>query len=329
MSHVLLPVPLVGLLLLGACARGTPPADRAAGPALAQVGDERLDGRALGWQGPGAPPLAELERLTDTAAAAAEARRLGLERDPEVRREVGAVLARAAERAERERFFKATPVTDAAIGAHYEANRATFTIPARWIASQVLLAERAAADRVVTAARGTTDEPAFLAAARSLGKGAVRPAPPQVVITDARAGREQAPVAAAVRVLREPGAVAGPVETPAGFYVLRLQAHEPGRVRALADERDRIRAALEHEAWQGRRQAWLAELRQRWVKLLVDAGTPPPAALPADPGRVAPGLPAPNAPERGGRVASPLRPVVPPPLPRRAPETQPARATPP
>jgi peptidyl-prolyl cis-trans isomerase SurA len=68
----------------------------------------------------------------------------------------------------------------------------------------------------------------------------------------------------------EPGEVAGPVRTTAGFHVLKLVSREALGVQKFSEVKDRIMAQLAKDAMARQEQIWLKELRLKtYIEILL------------------------------------------------------------
>lgn len=146
---------------------------------------------------------------------------------------------------------EARPVTDAEVAAAYEARRASFSLPARIRLRQVLVADRATADRA--AARLLAGED-FLAVSRDLSQdpnaanGGEQPG--TFTLTDLPAAFAEAIFALT------PGEVSAVLEAPHGFHIFQVIERLPAEVASLERAQEELTAALQRE----RGDALLAEL---------------------------------------------------------------------
>ncbi|WP_279478596.1 SurA N-terminal domain-containing protein [Aureimonas sp. SK2] len=129
-------------------------------------------------------------------------------------------------------------VTDDAIAAYYEANRARYTTPERRQVAQVVFADRAAADRAAQAiAAGTSLADAAKAEGRQVADLGLIPrlAIPNATLADA--------AFSAV-----PGTPSPVVDGPFGPVIMLVERVEPEVVRPLDEVRDEVRTAIALEA---------------------------------------------------------------------------------
>lgn len=212
-------------------------------------------------------------------------------------------------------------VTEAEVAAAYERQRADFVRPAQVRLSHIFLTAPREDAAQVAAARARAEE--LLGQARALpaqdfgafGKLArehseeprTQPLDGDMrFLSDEALARQHGPeLLEAVRPLTEPGAVAGPVQTTAGFHVLKLHGRQPAVSYSLDDMKEQLTQRLRNEkqtrAWADfleqvarRQQLTLDEAALSRVPLDLQA----PMRAPSGP---LPGtVPAPYASEGGG-----------------------------
>lgn len=214
-----------------------------------------------------------LQSWVDAELLAAEAQQRGLDREPEVRRAVIIQLARRLEQSTREAV--ATPtVTDAEVRAYYVAHRAEYDTDAEVRASQIVLASRADAERVLADVRAHEADDAYFRAqarARSVdvpsqvregdlaffprgGSATVLPEVAEAAFSIERNGQ------ILNRVVESPH---GGVNRAPGFHVLRLTARRDALHRTIDDEQQRIRRRLLNEKLNAAQEAAVAALLAR------------------------------------------------------------------
>jgi parvulin-like peptidyl-prolyl isomerase len=183
---------------------------------------------------------------------AREARRLGLEGDPEVRAQLDeasqAILIRAL--VKREVTARAMP-TPEAVRAYYDEHEAEFRLPERVEVKQILVATEAQADAIRAAAQmGQSFEAAGEAH-----------------------GADRADEATVSRGMREPeveraifalavGDISAPVRTREGVYLFRLRARHPAQLQSLEAATPGIQARL---AAQNQTRLWKSLQDRLWA----------------------------------------------------------------
>ncbi len=236
---------------------------------VARVGDQRLTlcdfARRMNLQNPylrarfNNPEArrALLQSWVEAELLAAEAHDRGFDQDPEVHRAVTMRLARALE-LEIRSAVPAPTVTDGEVRAYYEAHRSEYETEAQARASQIVLATRADAERVLTDARNhSADDTYFRALVRRVSLDPVsRAADGDLAFFPRTGGPGVAPEVAAVAfTLTNTGEFAdhvvesahgGPGHGP-GFHVVRLTARRDALRRTLEEESRRIRNRLLRE----------------------------------------------------------------------------------
>ncbi|HLL03007.1 MAG TPA: peptidylprolyl isomerase [Myxococcaceae bacterium] len=212
-------------------------------------------------------------------------------------------------------------VTEAEVAAAYERQRADFVRPAQVRLSHIFLAAAREDAAQVAAARPRAEQ--LLSRARALpaqdfgafGKLArehseeprTQPLDGDMrFLSDEALARHHGPeLLEAVRPLTEPGAVVGPVQTAAGFHVLKLHGRQPAVSYSLDDMREQLTQRLRNEK---QTRAWADFLEQvaRRQQLTLDEAAL--SRVPVDlqapmraPSGPLPGtVPAPYASEGGG-----------------------------
>jgi peptidyl-prolyl cis-trans isomerase C len=184
---------------------------------------------------------------------AREARRLGLERDPEVRAQLEEATQLILMRAliKREVIGRALP-DDAAVRAYYAEHQAEFRTAERVEVDQVQVSTDAVAKAIREAvARGQSFEDAA---------GAQGSEPVQRAAFSR--GMRDPEVDTAVFGLK-PGTVSAPVRTRDGIYVFRMRAHHPAGVQPL----DAVRPAIEARLMAQNQERLSRSLKDRlWSK---------------------------------------------------------------
>ncbi|RKF46586.1 peptidylprolyl isomerase [Paraburkholderia fungorum] len=199
----------------------------------------------------------------------AEVKAKGWDQQPEVRQMV--------EQAERDALMRsylasiAAPAadypSDAEIQAAYDQNRAVFTTPRALHFAQIYVAVAPGADTATrTKAHKQADDLArqahasgadfaALAAANSQDKASASQGgdmgfvPESVLLPEIRKAAES----------MKPGDVSAPIETTAGFHVMKLVDTRAAGVRPLAEVKDQLRAMLRRQRTQQNIQAYLAK----------------------------------------------------------------------
>lgn len=166
----------------------------------------------------------------------------------EPRRAVEALLARP----------PAPSPTDAEVEAYYGAHRERFTRPERVHLRQILVADRAAAERAQRELKGGAD---FADVARRLsrdpsaGRGG----------DQGELGRDDLPAALAEVIFRLPaGGVSDIVPADYGFHIFQVSERFPPQEVTLADAAEEIRVLLRRQRVDERMQALVNEARGRY-----------------------------------------------------------------
>ena len=211
-----------------------------------------------------------LEEMVLEALLLQEARRRGIDRDPQVqqllreaKRQI--MISRLLEREGRQQ----AEVTDQAIAAYYEANKAQFVQPERWRASHILVSTekeaRAVIDRL---GRGES----FEALAAELSQDPSKTRGGDIgyfsrgqLIPEFEAACTQLTV----------GQTSGVVKSSLGYQVIRLTDHQPMQQRGLMDVKDLIAQELRSQQERARVDRFISQLRQQAHVFIRDDASPP------------------------------------------------------
>lgn len=155
-----------------------------------------------------------------------------------------------------------TTPTDAEIRAAYAAAAAEYGAREARDVEQVVVLDKAGADRLAAAVRGGAT---LAAAARVAG---LEPTSFTGVTKEALAGQTAQSIADAAFAAAE-GAVAGPVRSPLGFHVLRVSKVSNVAARPL----ESVRAELEKQVRQRKQGEALVALRDALDTAIIDGGT--------------------------------------------------------
>ncbi|WP_224243122.1 peptidyl-prolyl cis-trans isomerase [Hyalangium gracile] len=297
LSH-LLSVSTVSLLLLAGCDKGGQGSTSAAsgsGSSAAAKGTpvvtfeggavtlEQLQGYISQMNPAARTRIESLEQRREYAQGLArfelfvtEARRRGLENDPEVRE--------AMKRAMVQRLLfkefdeKAPPISQEELAAYYESHKAEFVQPARARYSHLLVPapkdgpERAAKKKLAQALHQKAsklqplDFDAFDALiVEASGNPAAKPAEADthLVTPDELKARLGAPVATAASQLKQPGELAPVVESELGFHLLKLTDLRPEKNQTLDAVSTVLRSRMARERRDARVAKFTEELQER------------------------------------------------------------------
>lgn len=226
-----------------------------------------------------------LESLIRFELLAREARRRGLDDDPEVQEMVKRLLVQRLVRDALDGETAST-ATDAEVKSYYEAHLAEFVRPERVRVALVLLDAPAgspnratkAADAAKLLARAKAEEEksplAFSAIAHDLSQDAATRASggDAGYRTKDELAREYSPeLASAAFALEKAGQISEVVETPRGFALLKLLARQPGFSRSLDQVRPQLAARLGREARARSFEEYVKELRSSSAVTIHDA----------------------------------------------------------
>jgi hypothetical protein len=220
-----------------------------------------------------------LEEMIDVELLAAEAKRLGLDKDPDAQDAVRTILRDAVLAQAREGMPTPASLPDAEIRAYYDAHLDRFTEPERRRVAAIVMADKKEAQKVLKDALKvkTPGEWGELFFKHSLTAPKTRgPTSPAELagdigivgpLDDPRGGNEKVPeaVRAEAYKLKAVGDVADSViEADGRAYVVRLNGITAGHKRSLAEADRAIRVLLVQDKMAEREKALEAELRQKF-----------------------------------------------------------------
>ncbi len=190
----------------------------------------------------------------------AEGKAQGLDRDPEVQRQVRELEKRlVVQKLVRRYQQEVPPVTDAEVRASYDEHPerySTTTIRAR----HILLKGEETAKEVLAEVRKDPDRFAEIAKERSVDKASARRGGELGFFGR---GRMVPEFEAAAFALREPGELSGIVRTPYGFHIIQLEERREGKPRPFEQVAAQIRRTIRNRRVRERTEKAYAELRQK------------------------------------------------------------------
>jgi parvulin-like peptidyl-prolyl isomerase len=199
-------------------------------PILAKVREERKDKAKLKW----------IDYFIETKVFSQEARKVGLEKDPEVSREIrmrtDKVLANAFRH---EHILNKTEVTDSDIASYYKSNPELFRVPEKVRAKSILVKTSQEAEEILKAVKAGAVF-GHLAQEKSLYPRALE-----------RAGEigwfakgERDPAVENVAFSLEKGEISDVIKTEAGFEIIKLMDKKGGGLRPLDEVGQGIKMTL-------------------------------------------------------------------------------------
>lgn len=241
-----------------------------------------------------------LDDLVRTRLLVEAARAEGYERDPAVVAALEAVLAsRFRDDRLTPRFSQAT-VSEDEVAAYYQAHPAEFSVPPRDRVAVIQITVPArASDEARAAARQRAE--AARAEALALGPGTLSFGSVAVTYSDDPASRYRggetealragSAAAEALAALGEVGAVSPVVESPEGFFLVKLMDRRPGALRPLAEVAGEVRHRLLLEKKAAVEQAFYDALRGQFPVVVDEAALSAVPLAPLGKADRPPGLP--------------------------------------
>ena len=195
---------------------------------------------------------------------AEEALRRGYDRDPEI---VNGFRQQMAMKLVQDEFLKGNgkTVARAEVEAYYRAHQDEFREERKVRALQIVVGDRATADRVAAQARKlkADDLDGFraLVVKDSIDQTTNKQGG-DLMFVDAKS-MVRRPLLAAILAMKTPGEIAGPVEIEGKFHILKLAEERPAAVSPLADAEPVIKKKLSQQAQAQAVEAFLQELRKK------------------------------------------------------------------
>ena len=210
-----------------------------------------------------------LERMVRLELLADEARRRGLDRQPEVQRRVNELLVEELmNQLFGEKALEATPITDADIQRYYEAHTAEFHTPEERRVSELIVNDARAAQLILqrVSSRPTDDAP-FDTVVQQLTKESTfsgAQARDSGYFSRASTGEPTPAVREVVFGLGKVGQIAPKiVEVDGSFHVVKLTGIRPAVDRALADVQNLIRSRIRQEQRTQGIERFVADVKQK------------------------------------------------------------------
>jgi peptidyl-prolyl cis-trans isomerase C len=185
-----------------------------------------------------------LDTVIEREVLAAEARRRGYDRRPEIQKMLNDYISAALVRDEVDAKLKPEDVPDHEVQKYYREHESEFSRPEEVRASTIVVADEAKAQKLATEAK-KTDEKAFrLLVAKHSEDVDSKSRGGDLGFFDRRTRRYPAAVVEAALKLNTTGEISPPVRTDRGFHILRLEQKRPGFARALPEVKDQLRRQL-------------------------------------------------------------------------------------
>lgn len=239
-----------------------------------------------------------LDNLIRFEVLAKEAKKRGLDQDPEVVRTMKQVMIQKLMKEEFETRVKPEDVTDAEMQAFYNEHQSEFNKPEEVRVSAIIVKDKAAADKVAAEAKGAkgADNKGFrdLVNAHSQDDDSKqRGGDLRYFAQDSK--EVPAEVVKAAFELSKTGDVAGPIKTDKGFYIIK----QTGRRKAIAKGFEEVKKQIQNRIYRDKRtkamedfvsnlkaQAKIQTFDDKLAKVRIDTSAPPPGApgMPGMPG---------------------------------------------
>jgi len=278
-----------------------------------------------------------LDNLIRFEVMAAEAQKRGYDKDPEVIRVMKQQMISKFLQKDFESKLKVEDVPDADVEKYYAAHPEEFNRKDEVRVSQILVKDKAKADKVAAEVRAlpkgpTVDQKPFRDLVTKYSEDEdSKQRSGDLTFFDKDSVAYPKPLVEAAFKLSEVGDVAGPIKTDKGFHIIKLTQKKPGFTRPLAEVKRQIQQRLFRDLRTKSMDAFIADLRQKAKidiyedklnKVLIDTGmnggsespAGPMAGMPPGamhPGGMTPGMSMPGMTAPPG--ARPMVPMPPPP----------------
>jgi peptidyl-prolyl cis-trans isomerase C len=209
-----------------------------------------------------------LENLVRFEVLAREAEKRGYDRDPDVQRALKNQMIQVFLRKELDEKLKAEPISDADVAGYYKEHAAQFHQPEQVRVSQILVADRALAERIATMARSEQKHDKSDRGFRALvEKYSIdedsKPLGGDLTFFDRQTTQLPKALVEAAFALKEVGEVSPPVASDKGFHVLLLTQRRPGFTRPLEGVAAEIKRLILRDRRAMKQEAMVAEMRQK------------------------------------------------------------------
>ncbi len=209
-------------------------------PILAKVSEKNKDKAKLRW----------IDYFIEIKVFSKEARKVGLESDPEVAREIRRRTEKVLAQEFRKRFITGKfQVTDSDIAGYYESNPELFRVPEKVRAKSILVKTRQEAEGILKQLKEGASF-GLLAQEKSLHPHA-----------SSRAGEigwfrkgERDPAVEKVAFSLEKGEISDVIKTEAGYEIIKLMDKKGGEIRPLDEVEQAIKMTLTRQEFQQEKQ---------------------------------------------------------------------------
>ena len=258
-------------------ASAAPGAGKARGPVVARIDDEvitvdDLEQRLAGLDSYSrarfsAPEQKKrfLDNLVRFEVLAKEAQKRGYDRDPVVQQVVKNQMINQLLQRELDSKLKPEDFSAAEVESYYRAHQADFRQPEQVRVSQILVKEKATAEKVAAEARrtGTTDK-GFRALVEQYSVDEdSKPQGGDLTFFDRQSTQYPKALVEAAFALKELGDVSAPVATDRDYHVLKLTQRRPGFTRPLEGMAAEIRRLILRDWRAKKKDELVAEMRQK------------------------------------------------------------------
>jgi peptidyl-prolyl cis-trans isomerase C len=206
-----------------------------------------------------------LENMVSFEVLAREAHNRGYDRDPDVQRVLKNQMVDVFLRKELDDKLNGQAVSDAEVARYYQEHAAQFRQPEQVRVSQILVKDRALAEKVTAEARtaGKTDKGFRELVTQYSQDEDSKPLGGDLTFFDRQTPQYPPALVEAAFALKEIGDLSPPVATDKGFHVLKLTQRRPGFTRPLEGVTAEIRRLILRDRRAKKMEEMVAEMRAK------------------------------------------------------------------
>jgi len=216
-----------------------------------------------------------------------EGQRAGLEKDPEIERQVEDLRKRLVVQRVMRKYQEAPTITDEDVRVYYEANPNLYSTT-QVAASHILVKEEESAKQIRAELAQHPDRFAALATEKSTDTGSAKKGGDLGLFGQGRMVPEFDQVAFSLK----PGEISEPVKTRYGYHIILVTERKEGERKPLEQVKEQIRTTLRNQRLQGQVDGHFAELK-KGADVKIDEEALSRVTIPVGPGST-PATPSPT-----------------------------------
>jgi peptidyl-prolyl cis-trans isomerase C len=206
-----------------------------------------------------------LENLVRFEVLAAEAEKRGYDKDPDVQRVLKNQMIDVFLRKELDEKLKGETIADADVDRYYADHEAQFKQPEQVRVSQILVKDRAKADKVAAEARaaGGSDKGFRDLVTKYSEDEDSKPLGGDLTFFDRKTTQYPPALVEAAFALKEVGDLSPPVQTPKGFHVLKLTQRRQGFTRPVEGAAPEIKRLILRDRRAKKMEEMVVQMREK------------------------------------------------------------------